>query len=164
MKVRKMMVPVAFSRFSRGLFNYAVDLAMALDAELLVVHVINERDIEAVERISSYGYAVDTEEYLREIMERREEKLNELVKDCPMPRERMRFISKVGKPAVELLRLAVKENVDMIVMGIKGRTDLRHAFTGSVAEKLFRRSPVTIVSYRDPEHANRLRKRITKLL
>jgi len=79
-----------------------------------------------------------------------------------MPRERMRFISRVGKPAVELLRLAVKENVDMIVMGIKGRTDLRHAFTGSVAEKLFRRSPVTIVSYRDPEHANRLRKRITK--
>jgi nucleotide-binding universal stress UspA family protein len=45
-------------------------------------------------------------------------------------------------------------------MGVKGSTDLEQIFIGSVAEKLFRRSPVTVISYRDEKSAQRLRKRI----
>ena len=52
----------------------------------------------------------------------------------------------------------------MIVMGVKAKSEFVHAFTGSVAEKLFRRSPVTIVSYREDSIAERLRKRITDRL
>jgi nucleotide-binding universal stress UspA family protein len=52
------------------------------------------------------------------------------------------------------------EKVDLVVMGIKGRTDLEYIFVGSVAEKLFQRSPVPIISYRDAKNAARLRSRI----
>jgi nucleotide-binding universal stress UspA family protein len=48
----------------------------------------------------------------------------------------------------------------MIVMGVKGRTDLQHVFVGSVADKIFRRSPVTVISYRDENHAEHLKKNI----
>ena len=47
------------------------------------------------------------------------------------------------------LSLEKYSRIDMIVMGVKGRTDLQHAFVGSVADKIFRRSPVTVISYRD---------------
>ena len=76
------------------------------------------------------------------------------------PAEKVKTVIRVGDPADELLKTAVKENVDMIVMGIKGRTNLEYMFVGSVAEKMFRRSPVPIVSYRDEKNAERLRKRI----
>jgi nucleotide-binding universal stress UspA family protein len=66
----------------------------------------------------------------------------------------------VGNPVEELLKITVEENVDMVVMGIKGRTDLEYIFAGSVAEKIFERSPVPIVSYRDEKNAAQLRKRI----
>ena len=45
-------------------------------------------------------------------------------------------------------------------MGVKGRTDLQHAFVGSVADKIFRHSPVTVISYRDEKHADHLKKHI----
>jgi len=67
---------------------------------------------------------------------------------------------KVGHPVDELLKIIIKESIDMVVMGIKGRTDLEQIFVGSVAEKLFHRSPVPIVSYRNKKIAERLKKRL----
>ena len=74
--------------------------------------------------------------------------------------DRVRTIIRVGNPLDELLKITVDEDVQMLVMGVRGRSDLEHIFIGSIAEKLFRRSPVTIVSYRDEKSARRLRKRI----
>jgi nucleotide-binding universal stress UspA family protein len=66
----------------------------------------------------------------------------------------------VGNPLEELLKTIVRYDVQMVVMGVKERSELEHLFVGSVAEKIFRRSPVTVISYRDEESAERLRKRI----
>ena len=46
-------------------------------------------------------------------------------------------------------------------MGIKNN-DLRHVFAGSVAERMFRKCPVPILSYRGDDIAERLRKRVYK--
>ena len=158
--VKKIMVPLAFSLFSKDMLNYAAELARGLDAELLLVNVINERDVETVQRIASYGYKVDEEHYIQEIEKTRIADLEKIMAELDFPEEKMRFKFKVGRPADVLLKLAIKEEIDMIVMGIQAKSDLIHAFTGSVAEKLFRRSPVTLVSYRNEQNAAKLRKRL----
>lgn len=61
------------------------------------------------------------------------------------------------------MKIALRENVDLIVMGLKGRSEIEHVLVGSVAEKMFRRSPITIVSYRGQKEAERLRKRVAHL-
>lgn len=158
--IRKIMVPLAFSSFSKGILEYAAMLAKPFDAELLLVHVINERDLEAVQTITSFGYEVDEQHYVEEIEKQRIGLLEEMIKDVDINEDKVRFLFKVGRPASTLLKVAVKEDADMIVMGLKAKSELMHAFTGSVAEKLFRRSPVTIVSYRGERIAEKLRKRI----
>ncbi len=154
------MVPLAFSPISKGILQYAAGLAAPLDADLLLVSVINERDIEAVQVISSFGYKVDEEHYIQEIEKQRINMLEEMMSDLDFPEERIHFVLKVGKPARVLLKTAVDEKVDMIVMGVKAKSELLHAFTGSVADKLFHRSPITIVSYRDEHTAEKLLKKV----
>lgn len=159
--IKKIMVPLAFSPYSEGIVQYALSLAKALNVEkLLFVNVINQRDVDAVERITSYGYEVDGNHYVEEIEKERVATLDSMLKKIDFPDDRMKLIITVGNPTEKLLKYAVRENIDMIVMGIKAKSDFVHAFTGSVAEKLFRRSPITIVSYREESLAKELRKRI----
>ena len=46
---KKILVPIAFSVYSQGIINYAASIAGPLGAEMMIVNVINERDLEAVE-------------------------------------------------------------------------------------------------------------------
>lgn len=164
-QIKKIMVPLAFSPYSQGIVEYAVMLAKSLNVEKLIfVSVVNQRDVDAVETITSFGYEVDGDQYVKDIEKARVDALDEMLKDVDFPDERMKLIITVGKPADKLLKHAIKHEVDMIVMGVKAKSEIVHAFTGSVAEKLFRRSPITIVSYREESIAGKLRKRITDKL
>jgi nucleotide-binding universal stress UspA family protein len=158
--IKKIMVPVAFSSHTHDLITYAVNLARPFGAELILANIINERDIETLERISSYGYNVDEAQYIKEIETERLEELKKVMEDIDYPDERTKVVFKVGHPPDAIMKLAVKEDVDMIVMGIRDKTDFLHTLTGSVADKVFRRSPVTIVSYRDEKNAAHLQKRL----
>jgi nucleotide-binding universal stress UspA family protein len=158
--IKKIMVALGFSEYSKGIFAYTADLAKSLNADIIVASIINSRDIEAVRTISAMGYDVDGEHYTEGVRNERKTLLNQFIEASNYPRDRIKTIFSIGNPIDELLRIALTEAVDMIVMGVKGRTDLKSVFVGSVAEKMFRRSPVTIVSYRDPVNAEKLKKRI----
>jgi nucleotide-binding universal stress UspA family protein len=155
----KILTPIAFGKYAKEIINYAASLAESLGADLLLVNVINERDIEAVERIAHFGYKVETEHYVKIIQEERRKLLAALTTDLKLPDEQVSFSFLIGEPATELLKIVVEENIDMVVMGVKTK-EISHIFTGSVAERLFRRCPCTVVSYRDSETSHRLRKRI----
>ena len=157
--VRKVLVALAFSEYAQGTFAFAADFAECSNAELIVASVINERDVESVRTISAMGYEVDGEHYVQSIKAEREKILESITANSDLPRERIRTIYLVGNPLEELLKLIVEERVDVVVMGPKGRTDLEQVLVGSVAEKIFRRSPATVISYRDETIAKRLRKR-----
>lgn len=158
--IRTIMVAIGFSDYSEGIFRYALGLASKFNADLLVASVVNSRDVEAVRSVASMGYEVDGEHYTDSIRKERKALLGGYMKNASFPAERVNWRFPVGNPLEELLKLTVLEDVQMIVMGIKGRSDLEHILVGSIAEKLFRRSPVTVVSYRDEKSVERLRKRI----
>jgi nucleotide-binding universal stress UspA family protein len=157
---KKIMVAVGFTEYSDELLGYAAGIADSIGAEMIVVNIINSRDVEAVGTIAAMGYEVDSEHYVSGVKEERRQTLTKMLKKIAFPAERIRSVFKVGHPVEELLKIAVNENVDLIVMGIKGRSDLEHVLVGSVAEKIFRRSPIPILSYRDTKNAERLKKHI----
>jgi nucleotide-binding universal stress UspA family protein len=157
---KKIMVALASSEHAGEIFDYAAKMATAMGADLLAVNVINSRDVEAVQTISSMGYDVNGEHYVQNIKQERTATLDGIIERSGFPKKRVHTAFPIGNPADELLQTAIRENVDMIVMGIKGRSNLEYMFVGSVAEKIFQRSPVPVVSFRDRGNAERLRNRI----
>ena len=157
---KKIMVATGFSQYKQNLLTYAAEIAEAMNAELIVASIINARDIEAVGTIAAMGYDVDSGNYVAGIRAERQAELDKILENIARPPENVRTVFKTGDPSDELLKVAVKENVDLIIMGLKGRTDLEYIFVGSVAEKVFRRSPIPVLSYRDETIAERLKKHI----
>jgi nucleotide-binding universal stress UspA family protein len=157
---KKILVAIGFSRYTDGLLKYAADIADTMGAELIIAGIINARDVEAVGTIAAMGYEVDSKNYVAGIKAERQQELDNILKKIAYPPEKVRTVFKVGDPSDELLKIAIKENVALIIMGIKGRTDLEYILVGSVADKVFRRSPVPVLSYRDEHNAERLKKQI----
>jgi nucleotide-binding universal stress UspA family protein len=157
---KKILVATGFNQYTEDLISYAAGIAKLMNAELIVASIINARDIEAVGTIAAMGYEVDSDNYVAGLKKERQQELDGILKKVTQSPEKVRTIFKTGNPSDELLKVAVKEKVDLIIMGIKGRTDLEYFFVGSVAEKVFRRSPIPILSYRDEHNAERLKKHI----
>ena len=158
--IKKIMVAVGFTEYTEGLLAYAARIAESLKAELLIVNIINVRDVEAIGSIAAMGYEVDSEHYVSGIKEERQQALSQILAKISLPADKIRTVFQIGHPVDELLKIAMHEKVDLIVMGVRGRSDLEHILVGSVAEKIFRRSPVPILSYRDIKSAARLKKHI----
>lgn len=162
--VKKILVALGFTRFAQDTFNCAAELALCTGAELIVCSVINARDVDAVSMVSAMGYDVDGENYISVIKQERKKILADIVTASPFPDEKISAIFRIGHPVEELLKVILTENIDMVVMGTLGRSDPEHTLVGSVAEKIFRRSPATVVSCRTGAHREKLKKKARRLL
>ena len=56
-----------------------------------------------------------------------------------------RTILTSGEPLRDLLRTVARERADLLVLGARGTTGVRHLLLGSVAESALNRSPVPVV-------------------
>jgi len=158
--IKKILVPLAFTDYSQGVFNCAVQMALKHDASLIVLSIINSRDIESVKTVVSMGYDVDAEHYVEEIRKERKQKLNKMADGLNIDKDKVKVMFKIGNPVDEILKVIIKELPDLVVMGTRGRGNLENIIVGSVAEKVFKRSPVNVLSYRDED----VRKSLTKKL
>ena len=158
--INKILVPLAFTDYSQGIFDCAVQIALKNDSRLIVLSIINSRDIDSVKSIVSMGYEVDAENYVDKIRKDRKEKLNKMADAAEIDKEKVKVLFKIGKPVEEILKVISKEAPDIVVMGTRGRSSLKNSIMGTVAEKVFKRSPVNVFSCRDEDVKKSLEKRL----
>jgi nucleotide-binding universal stress UspA family protein len=115
---------------------------MRLDAELLLINVINHRDIEMVQR-AMIGYdAFSLPNYLEEQVQDRVTKMKALFMAASPGKVRCRYIAKNGITYLELMAAIEEEKLNLMVVGTKGRSNLADVVVGSTAHKMYRRSPI----------------------
>lgn len=147
--IKTIIVPLAFADYSSAILEYTAQLIKKTDnSNITVLNVINSNNIESIERIIAMGYKIDTDHYVDDIKKDRIEQFEQMVRKSGIDKNRIKLVFKIGNPVDEVLKFIKEQMPDLVVMGTKGRTGLRYTFTGSVAEKVFKRSPVNVLSFR----------------
>lgn len=138
-RVRSILTPVDFSASSLGALHYAVVLARQYEAQLCLLHVIEP---------FHPGLRIDTTETQRDARVAAHKRLAKLAdatkKLWPHTGRELR----PGHPVEMIAALAKRTNADLIVMGTHGRTGLTRAFMGSVAERVVRHAPCSVLVVR----------------
>ena len=156
-KISKIMVAFDFSEYSENAFAYAVELADSLGASLVIVNIINERDLNALRTITKEDmFSKSVVKYKKETMKlyvenKKEElskKIDKLIEDTNCSHLSIDKVFRVGVPFQELINAVENESADLMIMGSKGRTGLAEVLFGHTAEKMFRRCPVPLLSIR----------------
>jgi nucleotide-binding universal stress UspA family protein len=155
-RIKKIMVAVDFSVYSVKIAKYARGIAEDLKANLVFVNVINKRDINAFKQ--AFGYHsenLSVDDYIGRLKRERTEKMQRLIEKTSCANITHRLVIRTGIPFLELINAAEEEQVDIVIMGAKGRSDLAGILSGSTAEKMFRRCPVPLLSLRERDHQRR---------
>jgi nucleotide-binding universal stress UspA family protein len=146
--IEKIMVAIDFSEYSRSALIYAAQLARSLGAKILAVHVIHQRDLDAFRRaLTGYGDEI-LRNHIDSIEADRTERLAELIRSTECEALVTQRSITVGVPWVALLEVIKVHQPDLLVLSTKGRSNLADTIIGSCARKMYRRSPIPVLSLR----------------
>ncbi|MBW1801741.1 MAG: universal stress protein [Deltaproteobacteria bacterium] len=154
-EIKKILYATDISKNSAFAFQYATSLADKHNATICILHVMEEIPPQTKAMVEMYlseeqreKISHDTEHMGDIIKSRLGDFCDRVQKDdasCVFRVERIEVIH--GFPAAEILKKVDEFDCDIIVMGTHGKGIIGHAFLGSVAEKVLRRStkPVFVI-------------------
>jgi nucleotide-binding universal stress UspA family protein len=145
---KKILFCTDFSENSHWAFTYALNLAKNYKSKLFIIHVTPVPNHP--EQLSIYL----PPEKLEELRIAQRKELEKELKTFSLRKlkefKNYKIFFKEGEPFIEIIQMAKKKSVDLIVMGTHGRTGLDHVLFGSTAEKVVRKSPCPVLTIRLP--------------
>jgi nucleotide-binding universal stress UspA family protein len=138
---RNVLVPTDGSEAATAALEAGVDVVTATDASLHLLHVVEESGFGL--DFASDDEAVEAE--ANEILEA----AADAARDASI--ESVTTALEQGSVHEEVLAYVEAHDVDLVVVGTHGRTNLDRYLLGSVAEKLVRSAPVPVMTVREAE-------------
>ncbi len=141
-KYKKVLFCTDFSENSDCAFDYAFGVAKRDEGVLYILHVIP--DIPNQYYAALYSKAENYDKIQAAIREDIEKRYNDQYLSQIRDKTKVTIVTKSGREDEEILAFAQKEHIDIIVIGTHGRTGIKHAVFGSVAEKVIRNSLIPV--------------------
>ncbi len=136
MNVKKILFPTEFSDHAGQMFRYALELANQFNAQLICMHAYGRPE----------GFSIGDDEAKRE---RVLEKLENFAAGHTPDAYRnihLKYTAVLDYPADAILKAAEKEEVDLIVLGMTGKTDDGTRHLGSNALKVIRSAECPVLA------------------
>lgn len=120
--MKKILFPTEFSEHAAEVFQYALHLAKTNNASISLVHALSIplNPSESIEEIGNQALST-----LKNFAEKHTpEEYKSVHINC---------VTEMGLPADVIISLSQEDDIDLVVMGMKGKTNMLEAFFGSVA-------------------------------
>lgn len=146
---QKILVPIDFSPHSDEALRVACEMAETFGASLTLVNVFSAPIYPMPE-----GAYVAMPAAYADVVAATNKRLEETCAVVKRDHQALAVDSRAleGVPFREIVAFARKQGIDLIVMGTHGRTGLKHALLGSVAEKVVRKASCAVLTVRLPGH------------
>ncbi|RBI60415.1 universal stress protein [halophilic archaeon] len=141
----RILVPTDGSEGTKTAVEQAVTHATTYDAELHVLHVVDQSAVDLTAAPAADGM---TTEVIQEQLDEQGQALVEEVASqaadagVPTTTELVEF----GQPHEEIQSYATEHEIDLIVIGTHGRSGLNRQLLGSVAEKVIRTAETPVLA------------------
>lgn len=145
MATQRFLVPLDFSEYANQALDYAINLASKLGARLTLLHVIQSLPLGGVDMGVTLPYT-----YLQELEAEIMATMNDCLERVTAAGLAGEIVVVHGVPFHEIIETAKTQQVSLIVMGTHGRTGFQHILLGSVAEKVVRLAPCSVLVARPP--------------
>jgi len=145
--INKILCPVDLSEHSHRALKNAIHLSRDFKAELIVIHVVHQLSTSYL-GIKKKTKPEDYEAYqLKNKIE-----FDEFFQGLDFYNVTWQKIIKEGEPQKEIVKAALENKCDLVIMGAVGLDAHPRLFMGSIAEKVIRELPCSIVTlkYIDP--------------
>jgi nucleotide-binding universal stress UspA family protein len=141
--LEKILFPTDFSDVSRKALGYIRQLKQAGLKEVIVLYVIDEREIDAIFQHSALRF----EDIVRSIRADAKKQMDAVERELKGNGFTVKVKIERGIPFQIILRVEHEEDVSAIVIGSHGKSNIKEMLLGSVSEAVVRKSkkPVLVV-------------------
>lgn len=137
--MKKIIVPVDFSKCSENALKTASFIAKKSNAEILVVHML---ELSSEIKLQS---GTHKQQEILFFLKLAENKLKQFIQKDYLEDVKVTWIVEYYTPLLELEALAKEAEADLIVMGSHGVSGIKELFVGSNTEKVVRSSAIPVL-------------------
>lgn len=143
-RLRRILVPIDFSKLSQAAVPWATSLAAQFDAEIVLFHVVEKFPIDYLLGGELLNHTMVP------LMKQSEADLEGMATGLSKSTGRnLSAVVREGKPFQEICRSAETLSVDLIILTTHGYTGLKHVWLGSTAERVVRHAPCPVLVVRE---------------
>jgi len=137
--LKNVLLSTDFSTASDAALPYAVEVAKQFEAKLYVVHVVFPELYEALPEEAGQSAMVQAKQHA-------ERRMQQLLSSSPFAGVPHEGIVRAGEIWDELAGIIQERHIDLVATGTHGRRGAKKMLLGSIAEEIFRLSPIPVLT------------------
>lgn len=155
--MKNILVPTDFSKISVTALEVAVEIAKKANAEITVLHVVEEASQDSYSITGEWRTAENWEDRLFtvKLLEKSKAQLEKLVVDPRFSAVKVNGLLRLGNAFHGMRTIITEQKVDLVVMGTAGKTKLEEMVIGSNTERVVRHAKCPVLSiHKKPAKVN----------
>jgi nucleotide-binding universal stress UspA family protein len=151
----RIAVPLDGSKFSASALSYAIEIAKQFGSEVLLIHVVTPTNPmiwaspTGVTSPTATQMAIESAQLRdKENAQRARRYLKRKLRQVAVQGVKSSFHVTIGAPAKSIIEFCEKEKINLVVMTTSGKSGIKRAILGSVADELIREPGIPVLAIR----------------